>query len=184
MKTHEAVLTKTNWGIDTMHSQIGFKVKHLMFTNVRGVFKEYNASISTLGEDLTTAEINLTINPASIDTNESKRDEHLRSPDFFHVDAFNEITFASKKFEKINDSEYILHGDLTMKDVTKPVKLSVEFGGFAKDPWGNEKAGISIQGKINRKDWGLNWNAALETGGVLVGEDVTFDIEVQLTKQA
>jgi polyisoprenoid-binding protein YceI len=181
MKTQE-VLTKTNWAIDPMHSHIGFKVKHLMFTNVRGRFTEYNASISTDGIDFTTAEISVSINPASINTNDSKRDEHLRSADFFDVDKGKEINFSGNTFEKTNSGDYVLHGDLTMKGVTNPVKLDVEFGGIVKDPWGNEKAVINLQGKINRKDWGLNWNAALETGGVLVGEEITFDIEVQLAR--
>src|SRR5882757_6166580 len=181
MKTQE-VLTKTNWAIDPMHSHIGFKVKHLMFTNVRGSFTEYNASISTDGNDFTTAEINVSINAASISTNDSKRDEHLRSADFFDVEKIKEINFLGERFEKTNSGDYILYGDLTMKGIIKPIKLDVEFGGIVKDPWGNEKAVINLQGKINRKDWGLNWNAALETGGVLVGEDITFDIEVQLAK--
>ena len=181
MKTQE-VLTKTNWAIDPMHSHIGFKVKHLMFTNVRGSFTEYNASISTDENDFTTAEISVSINPASINTNDSKRDEHLRSADFFDVDKVKEINFSGNTFEKTNGGDYVLHGDLTMKGVTNPVKLDVEFGGIVKDPWGNEKAAINLQGKINRKDWGLNWNAALETGGVLVGEEITLDIEVQLAR--
>ena len=168
-----------------MHSQIGFKVKHLMFTNVRGIFGEYEARISTDGTDFATAEVELFINPASVNTNDSKRDGHLKSADFFDVENFSEIKFTGKRLERTDsDNDYILYGDLTIKGVTRPVKLDVEFGGIAKDPWGNEKAGISIQGKINRKDWGLNYNAALETGGVLIGEEVAFDIEVQLAKQA
>jgi len=181
MKTSEA-LTKTNWAIDPMHSHIGFKVKHLMFTNVRGSFTEYSSTISTEGNDFTTAEISVLINAASINTNDNKRDEHLRSADFFDVEKVKEISFRSNTFEKTNGGDYALHGDLTMKGVTNAVKLDVEFGGIVKDPWGNEKAAINLQGKINRKDWGLNWNAALETGGVLVGEDINFDIEVQLAR--
>jgi polyisoprenoid-binding protein YceI len=184
MKTQE-VLTQTTWNIDPMHSQIGFKVKHLMFTNVRGNFKDYSATITTDRNDFATAAIRLTINPASIDTNDSKRDEHLRSGDFFDVANFSEIKFEGEGLKKANNGEnYILYGDMTIKGVVKPIVLDVEFGGFAKDPWGNEKAAFAIKGKINRKDFGLNWNAALETGGVLVGEEVTFDIEIQLAKQA
>ncbi|GGB02494.1 YceI family protein [Puia dinghuensis] len=184
MLTQE-VSTITKWNIDPMHSQIGFKVKHLMFTNVRGIFGEYEARISTDGTDFTTAEVDLFINPASINTNDSKRDEHLKSPDFFDVANFSEIKFTGKKVEKAGrGNDYILYGDLTIKGVTRPVELDVEFGGVAKDPWGNEKAGISIQGKINRKDWGLTYNAALETGGVVIGDEVAFDIEVELARQA
>ena len=153
-----------------------------MFTNVRGSFTEYSSNISTQGNDFTTAEINVSINAASINTNDGKRDEHLRSADFFDVEKIKEINFLGERFEKTNGSDYILYGDLTMKGIIKPIKLDVEFGGIVKDPWGNEKAVINLQGKINRKDWGLNWNAALETGGVLVGEDITFDIEVQLAR--
>jgi polyisoprenoid-binding protein YceI len=184
MLTQE-VSTTTKWSIDPMHSQIGFKVKHLMFTNVRGLFREYEAIIATRGSDFTTAEIDLVINPASVNTNDDKRDAHLRSADFFDVGNFSELKFRGKRLERVSiGDDYVLHGDLTIKGVTKPVKLAVEFGGIIKDPWGNEKAALSIQGKINRKDWGLNWNAALEAGGVLVGEDVLFEIDVQLARLA
>src|SRR5690349_12500884 len=162
MKTEE-VLTKTNWGIDPMHSHIGFKVKHLMFTNVRGSFKDYNATIATDGDDFTTAEVTVSIKSASIDTGESKRDEHLRSADFFDTEGNKEILFRSSSLRKAgNNGDYVMLGDLTIKGVTKRVSLNAQFGGLVKDPWGNEKAVISLQGKINRKDWGLNWNAALE----------------------
>jgi polyisoprenoid-binding protein YceI len=180
-----AITTTTNWAIDPMHSQIGFKVKHLMFTNVRGSFKNYTADISTDGNNLATAAINLTIDAASINTNDEQRDGHLRSADFFDVANFKEITFKSSDLNREGTvgNNYVLRGDLTMKGVTKLVKLYVEFGNVIKDPWGNEKAPIHIEGKINRKDWGLAWNAPLEAGGVLVGEDVTFDIDIQLSKQ-
>jgi len=183
MQTQE-VLTKTKWAIDPMHSQIGFKIKHLMFTNVRGYFSEYAASIYTTGYDFLTAEIDFWINPASINTNQSKRDEHLKSEDFFDVTNFKEITFTGNTYEKLdNGGDYYLFGDLTIKGITKRVKLYVEFNGIVKDPWGNEKAVFNIEGKINRKEWGLNWNAALEAGGVMVSDEVLIDIEVQLTKQ-
>lgn len=179
----QEVLTKTKWGIDPMHSQIGFKVKHLMFTNVRGNFNEYEASIYTTGYDFLTAEIDFWLNPASISTNDPKRDEHLKSADFFDAENFKEISFRGNTYEKVDKGgDYYLYGDLTIKGITKQIKLFVEFNGIVKDPWGNEKAVFNIEGKINRKEWGLNWNAALETGGVLVGEDVWIDIEVQLAK--
>ncbi len=183
MEATEAV--KTKWGIDPMHSEIGFKVKHLMFTNVRGTFKEYEASIYTSGEDFTSAEIDLWINPASINTGDEKRDAHLKSEDFFDADNFKEINFTGNTFEKMDgDGNYTLHGDLTIKGIKNRVKLQVEFGGVIKDPWGNPKAVFNVNGKINRKDWGLNWNAALEAGGVLVSEDVWINCEIQLAKQA
>jgi polyisoprenoid-binding protein YceI len=183
METTEKV--KTKWGIDPMHSEIGFKVKHLMFTNVRGSFKEYEANIVTTGDDFMTAEIDFWLNPASISTGDEKRDGHLKSGDFFDVENFKEINFVGNTYEKVdNDGSYNLYGDLTIKGIKKQVKLQVEFGGVVKDPWGNEKAVFNINGKINRKDWGLNWNTALETGGVLVSEDVWINCEIQLSKQS
>jgi len=181
----ENVLTKTKWIIDPMHSQVGFKVKHLMVANVRGAFKEFDADIYTAGEDFMNAEIDFRINPASIDTGNEQRDAHLRSADFFDVENFKEINFTAGRFKKVdNDGNYELYGNLTMKGIKKQIKLEVEFSGVIKDPWGNHKAVFSINGKINRKDWGLNWNAALETGGVLVSEDVWISCEIQLAKQS
>ncbi len=181
----ENVLTKTKWIIDPMHSQVGFKVKHLMVANVRGAFKEFDADIYTAEEDFMNAEIDFRINPASIDTGNEQRDAHLRSADFFDVENFKEINFTAGRFKKVdNDGNYELYGNLTMKGIKKQIKLEVEFSGVIKDPWGNHKAVFSINGKINRKDWGLNWNAALETGGVLVSEDVWISCEIQLAKQS
>ena len=180
-----AVATKTKWGIDPAHSEIGFKVKHLMITNVRGEFKEFDGSIYTTGEDFMTAEIDFWINPASVTTGDEKRDAHLKSADFFDVENFKEINFTGNTYEEVDkDGSYELYGDLTIKGIRKQIKLDVEFGGVMKDPWGNQKAGFTINGKINRKDWGLNWNGALEAGGVLVGEDVSISCEVQLIKQS
>jgi polyisoprenoid-binding protein YceI len=184
METTE-VITKTKWMIDPAHSEIGFKVKYLVFTNVRGSFKEFDASIYTTGEDFMSAEIDFWLNTASIDTGDEKRDAHLKSADFFDVENFKQISFTANTYENVdNDGSYELYGDLTIKGIKKQVKLDVEFGGVVKDPWGNHKAVFNIHGKINRKDWGLNWNAALETGGVLVSEDVWISCEVQLTKQS
>ena len=180
-----AVSTKTKWGIDPVHSEISFKVKHLMITNVKGVFREFDASIYTTDEDFMTAEIDFWLNPASVDTGDEKRDAHLKSPDFFDVENHKQITFTGNTYEKVdNDGSYELYGDLTVKGITKRIKLDVEFGGVMKDPWGNEKAGFTLNGKINRKDWGLNWNAALEAGGVLVSDEVRISCEVQLVKQS
>ena len=179
-----AVSTKTKWGIDSVHSEIAFKVKHLMITNVKGVFREFDASIYTTNEDFMTAEIDFWLNPASVDTGDEKRDAHLKSPDFFDVENHKQITFTGNTYEKVdNDGSYELYGDLTVKGITKRIKLDVEFGGVMKDPWGNEKAGFTLNGKINRKDWGLNWNAALEAGGVLVSDEVRISCEIQLVKQ-
>ena len=178
-------LVKTKWGIDAAHSEIAFKVKHLMISNVKGTFKEFDASIYTTGEDFMTSEIDFWLNPASIDTGAADRDAHLKSADFFDVENHKQITFIGNTYEKVdNDGSYTLYGDLTIKGITKQIKLDVEFGGVMKDPWGNEKAGFTINGKINRKDWGLNWNAALEAGGVLVGEEIKISCEVELLKQS
>ena len=175
--------TKTKWVIDPVHTEIAFKVKHLMITNVKGVFKEFEASIYTTGDDFMTAEVDFWMNPASVDTGSADRDTHLKSADFFDVENYKEITFTGNTYEKVdNDGSYELYGDLTVKGITKRIKLDVEFGGVVKDPWGNEKAGFSINGKINRKDWGLNWNAALEAGGLLVSDEVRISCEVQLLK--
>ena len=174
--------TKTKWVIDPAHSEISFKVKHLMIVNVKGIFTEYNASIYTVGDDFLTAQFDFWMDPNSLKTNDEKRDEHLRSSDFFDVTHHKEITFRSNTIEKKGDDEYELWGDLTIKGITKKIKLDVECGGIIKDPWGNEKAGFTITGKVNRKDWDLNWNTALEAGGVLVGDNVTINCEVELQK--
>ena len=177
-------LAKTKWGLDVTHSEVAFKVKHLMISNVKGTFKEFDASVYTTGENFITSEIDFWLNPASIETGVADRDAHLKSADFFDVENHKQITFIGKSFEKVDEDSYTLFGDLTIKGITKQIKLDVEFGGVMKDPWGNEKAGFTINGKINRKDFGLNWNAALEAGGVLVGEEIKINCEVELLKQA
>lgn len=175
---------KTKWTIDPSHSEIGFKVRHLMITNVKGTFNEYDASIYTTGDDFLTSEVDVWINPASVDTGDEKRDGHMKSADFFDVEKFKEITFSGNTYEKTStEGKFILWGDLTIKGITKRIKLEVEMLGKMKDPWGNEKVGFSIQGKVNRKDWGLNWNAALEGGGVLVSEEVQINCEIQLVQK-
>lgn len=174
---------KTKWLIDPIHSEIAFKVKHLMITNIKGLFKEFEASIYTTGDDFMTAEIDFWMNPASVDTGSPDRDMHLKSADFLDVENHKEITFLSNTYEQVDgDGSYELWGDLSIKGIVKRIKLDVEFGGVVRDPWGNEKAGFTINGKINRNDWGLNWNSLLETGGVLVSNDVSVSCEVQLLK--
>lgn len=175
-------MDKAKWILDPAHSELTFKVKHLMISNVKGEFKIFNASIDN--EDFENGKVIARIDASSIFTNNDDRDNHLRSVDFFDVEKFPGIIFESTKFEKVSDEEYKLRGNLTIKDVTKEITLNVEYGGSNKDPWGNTKAGFSLTGKINRKDWGLNWNAALEAGGVLVGDDISISGEVQFAKQA
>lgn len=174
----------TKWVMDPTHSEMLFKVKHLMITNVKGEFRKFDVEATTQGEDFSTAQISVNIDAASVFTNNDDRDNHLRSADFFEAEKYRELTFASTSMKKTGDDEYKLSGLLTIRGVSKPVELDVEFGGINKDPWGNLKAGFSLNGKISRKDWGLNWNAALETGGVLVSDEVKLSAEIQMVKQA
>src|SRR6478752_1383093 len=174
-----------NWVIDPTHSEIHFKIKHLMITNVTGSFDIFNASVKTSDEDFTKAKISFTADVNSILTGNEQRDGHLKSADFFDAEKFPQIKFEATKTESIdNDGSFDLYGDLTIRDVTKNVKLAVEFGGVVKDPYGNTKAGFTINGKINRKDFGLTWNAATEAGGVVLSEDVRIIAEIQLLEQA
>jgi polyisoprenoid-binding protein YceI len=175
---------KTTWKLDPAHSEIGFKVKHMMITNVSGSFEKFDAHVETTGVDFITAKIELTADVSSITTNNADRDTHLKSADFFDAANHPHLKFVSTKVERKDDDNYLVQGNLTIRDVTKPVQLNAEFGGIGKDPWGNEKAGFTITGKINRTDYKLNWNAALEAGGVLVGEEVKIQAELQLIKQA
>ncbi len=172
----------TKWSIDSTHTEIAFKVRHLMIAHTKGTFKTFDASIYTTAKDFTTAEIDFWIDASSINTGDIKRDEHLKSAEFFDVANHKQITFTSSTIGKADDTgKHELWGELTMKGITKNVKLNVEFGGTIIDPWGNEKAGFTVSGKINRNDWGLSWNTAIETGGLLVSEEVTILCEVELT---
>jgi len=173
--------TKTAWVLDSTHSELVFKVKHLMIANVKGEFRKFSASVD--GSDIMKSPVTVEIDAASIYTNEDQRDGHLKSTDFFDVEKYPTLTFKSTAWEKSQDGASTLTGILTIKGVSKEVTLDVEFGGISKDPWGKEKAGFSISGKIIRSDFGLNWNAALETGGVLVSDEVRINAEVQFVKQ-
>jgi polyisoprenoid-binding protein YceI len=175
------VSTQTKWSIDQAHCEIGFSVRHLMIANVKGTFKTFDASIYTTLKDFTTTEIDLWIDPSSINTGDTKRDEHLKGADFFDVIRHKQITFTSSTIgqpDKAGNQE--LWGELTMIGVTKNVKLNVLSGGIIKDPFGNEKAGFTISGKIKRSDWGLIWNATIETGGLMVSDEVNISCEVEL----
>jgi polyisoprenoid-binding protein YceI len=177
-------MATTKWSIDPAHSEIHFKVKHLMITNVTGSIDTFTGTAETEGEDFENARIEFSAEMASINTNSPDRDTHLRSADFFEVDKYPHLTFKSSSMKKTGSDEYELTGDLSIKDVTRPITLKAESGGINKDPWGNMKAGFSLTGKLNRKDFGLTWNAGLETGGVLVSDEVRLTIEVQLVKAA
>lgn len=175
---------KTKWILDPTHSEISFRVKHLMISNVKGVFSEFKVETIAETDDFSSAFATVNISAASINTGNADRDAHLRSADFFDAGTFPAISFISDSFEKKDDENYKLSGELTIKGISKRITLDVEYGGLMKDPWGNVKAGFSVSGKINRKDWGLNWNAALETGGVLVSDEVKISAEVQFLKQS
>ncbi len=172
---------ETKWSIDQTHSEIAFKVRHLMIAHIRGRFETFDASVYTTGKNFATAQVDLWIDASSIVTGDAKRDEHLRGVDFFDVKNHKQITFTSNSVEKRNsEGAYELWGKLTMRGISKEIKLNVEFGGISKDPWGNEKAGFTVSGKINRNDWGLTWNAAIESGGLLVSEEVMISCDVEL----
>lgn len=173
----------TKWAVEPTHSELGFKIKHLMISHVTGFFKEFEATVDMNENDFTTAKVNATINIASVDTKNSMRDEHLRNSDFFEADKFPEMKFSSTKVEA-DDNDYIVHGELTMKGITKPVKLNVNFSGVMKDPWGGLRAGFTIEGKIKRSEWGLSFNSILDNGGVGLGEEVKIFAELQMVKQA
>jgi len=171
------------WQIDQSHSHIQFSAKHMMIATVRGRFEKFTGTVEGDEQNPTAAKVNVQIEAASLDTREERRDAHLRSPDFFNVDQYPSITFTSTRVEQVDATHARLIGDLTIRDVTKAVVLDVEYEGQAKSPWGTVSAGFSAQTKINRKEWGLNWNVALETGGWLVGDQITINIELELVKQ-
>ena len=175
-------LVQTTWNIDPAHSEIQFKVKHLVITTVTGHFKKFNGLVHS-GENFEDAQIHFEASVDSINTNSDLRDAHLKGQDFFEADKFPTLSFTSTKFDKKDDAEFELEGDLTIKGVTKKVRFDVEFAGIAKDPWENTKAGFELKGKINRKDFGLNWNAVTEAGGALVSEEVKLIANIQLIRK-
>jgi polyisoprenoid-binding protein YceI len=177
-------MTTNIWNIDAVHSGINFSIRHMVVSKVRGRFAKYSGTLNLDEVDLTRSTLEATIDVASIDTGAPQRDTHLRSADFFDVEKFPEIRFRSRRIEKVEDERYRVVGDLTIRDVTREVSLDVEYGGRAKDPWGNERAGFIATATLDRKDFGLGWNQALEAGGVLVGDRVDIEIEVQAVKAA
>ncbi|WP_089820426.1 YceI family protein [Kaistella treverensis] len=166
----------TKWNVDPTHSEITFKVRHMMISNVKGEFKDFNVEMESEDDTFKNAKVTAKIDTASISTNNTDRDTHLKSADFFNAEANPVITFET---DSLNDD---ITGNLTMNGVTKPINLDVDFGGTNVDPWGQTKAGFSFEGKINRKDFGLNWNTALETGGVMVSDEVKIAGELQFVK--
>ena len=172
----------THWSIDPSHTHVGFGVRHLMISTVKGRFAEVTGTVSLENEDPGTAKIDVTIDVASIDTGVSQRDDHLRSPDFFDVARFPTLAFKSRRIERAGADALRVTGDLTIRDVTREVQLDVMELGSVRDPWGGQRAGYSASARINRSDFGLSWNQALETGGFVVGDEVALTLEVELVR--
>jgi len=172
------------WKIDEAHSEIGFKVKHLMITNVSGYFTRFTGEVKTESDDFHDATITFEAAADSIDTSNAQRDEHLKNGEFFDATHFPKISFVSTKVKKLEDKQnhYRVLGNLTIKDQTHPIELEVEHGGIMKDPWGQEKAGFTLKGRLHRTDYGLRWNATTEAGGFVLSDEVKLNMEVQLVK--
>jgi polyisoprenoid-binding protein YceI len=175
--------TLTKWSLDPTHSEIQFKVKHLMISTVTGSFNKFNGTVETDGEDFTSANIEFAADIDSISTNNEQRDAHLKNGDFFDAQNHPQLTFKSEKLERIDDENFKVYGTLNMRGVTNKVVLNAEFGGITADPWGNTRAGFSLTGKINRQDYGISFGAVTETGGLLLGDEVKLFSNVELVKQ-
>ncbi len=176
--------TLTRWTIDPAHSEIGFAAKHMMISTVRGRFSDVTGFIDFNEDDPTTAKIDVEVAVSSVDTRQEPRDQHLRSADFFDAESHPTIKFVSTKVEKAKGNDYKVTGDLTIRGTTREVTLDATFEGAHPDPWGGTRAGFTVTGKINRHDFGLNWNATIEAGGVVVGPEIKLQIEVEAVKQA
>lgn len=177
-------MANTKWAIDPAHSEVLFKVRHMMVSKVTGQFKTFNATVETEGDDFTTAKVHFTADINSISTNNEQRDGHLRTGDFFDAENHPQITFESSRMEKADDENYKMHGTLTMRGVSKEVVLNVEFGGIAQNPWGQTIAGFTIDGKVNRKDYGVSFSMVSETGSIVIGDEVTLHAQAEFVKQA
>ena len=176
-------MSLTKWSFDPTHTEITFKVKHLMITTVTGHFKQCTLELETEGDDFSSAKkIEFSADINSIETGNEQRNAHLRSSDFFNVEQNPKLHFSGTKYE-VKGDEGVLHGNLTIAGITKPLTLNVEFGGLVKDPWGGERAGFTIKGKLSRKEFGMTYNAALEAGGVVVGDEVKINADIELVKQ-
>ena len=181
-----AVLTlsaQTKWSIDKAHSEVGFSVSHMVISDVEGKFHNYDGTIETNNNNWESAKINFTVEVASIDTDNEQRDNHLRSDDFFNAEKYPNITFVGKTMKKVGENKFKLTGDFTMRDVTKEISLDVEHKGTVTDPWGNTRAGFEITGEVNRMDYGVKWSKSLDTGGLVVGNEVEFDISLEIIQQ-
>jgi polyisoprenoid-binding protein YceI len=173
----------TKWTVDNLHSQIGFKVKHMMITNVSGTFGTFHAEANTNGDQFDHAELSFSAAIDSINTGVADRDGHLKSDDFFNAEMFPELRFKSTSINKKDEENYLISGEMTIRDVTNPIELHAEFGGVVVDPYGQTKAGFSISGKIKRSEFGLKWSAVTEAGSIVVSDDIKLDCEIQFIKQ-
>ena|SRR2546421_7893120 len=176
-------MATTTWALDPTHSEIQFKIRHLMVSWATGSFKKFNAEVQTNGEDFTSAKIRFTAEVDSINTNNEQRDAHLKNGDFFDAANHPLITFEGDKLEKLDDENYKLHGTLTMRGTSRKLVLNVEFGGVMKDPWGNTRTGFTVSGKINRKDYGVSFGAVTETGGLVLGDEVVINANAEFVKE-
>lgn len=181
--TVSSSFAQTKWVVDKSHSKVQFSVTHLVITDVVGQFKNYDVKVETNGDDFTDAKIEFTADVNSINTENEGRDKHLKSDDFFNAEKFPKITFIGKSMKKVGEGKYKLTGDFTIRDVTKTITLDVLFRGIVKDPWGNTKAGFKVTGEVNRFDYNLKWNSLLETGGAVVGKEVSIIVDLELNKQ-
>lgn len=172
----------TTYKIDQSHSEVIFKVRHMMITNVTGMFTVFDAEMTSSNEDFSDAKIHFEADVNSVTTNNQQRDEHLKGEDFFAADQFPKLTFRSTDLKKVNEEEFRLTGELTIRNVTKVVTLNGEFGGSMLDPYGNTRVGFALAGKVSRREFNLTWNATTEAGGVIVGDDVKLNINVQMLK--
>ncbi|MFI5221932.1 MAG: YceI family protein [Bacteroidia bacterium] len=179
-----ATSVKGTWGIDNTHTEIGFSARHLVVTNVKGKFEKYEVSVEAVNDDFTDANISFNADVNSISTGVEQRDGHLKSGDFFNAEEFPKITFVSSSVKKLNNDEYTVTGDLTIRDVTKKIELKADYNGTIVDPWGGTRTGFELNGKISRKDFNLKWNALTEAGGAVVSDEIKLHINAELTKQA
>ncbi len=178
-----SAFAQTKWKFDKAHSNIKFSVTHMVISDVVGKFDQWEGTVVSDGDNFEGAKVNFTVDIASIDTDEPKRDDHLKSDDFFNAEKYPKMTFKGKSFKKVEDKKYKLVGDLTIRDVTKEVTLDVKYNGMITDPWGNTRAGFKINGTINRFDFNLKWNKMIETGGLVAGEDVEILCNVEIIKE-
>lgn len=174
----------TKWTVDKSHSKVEFSVTHLVISEVTGSFKNFDVNVEAPGNDFSDAQIDFTADVNSIFTDNDQRDTHLKSDDFFNAEKYPKMTFKGTSMKKVGKNKYKLTGDLTIRSTTKKIVLDVVYNGTVKDPWGNTKAGFKISGKLNRFDYGLKWNSLIETGGAVVGKEVTITINLELQKQA